>query len=273
MAGFPGMSAISLSDLFGPVWQPETVVAVAQVALLALALFAGLKICAYIIGRLVEKRFSRQSMMITRKVVTYAGSAAIVLIVLAQLGISLTGLLGAFGIAGVAIGFASQTSISNVISGLFLISEKSFELGDLIRVGDNTGVVLSIDLLSIKIRTLDNQFIRIPNETLIKSEVTTITRFPIRRMNFEFTVSYKTDLPALKQSLLEVVREIPQCLDEPEPLYVIKQFGLRGVDILLGVWFAREDFVVVKNTVHEKLLERFERDRVEVPVITVAPLL
>ncbi len=247
-------------------------VTIGRVALVVLVLFAALKVVAFLVGRLVERRFSRQSMMITRKIVTYLGSVVIVLVVLAQMGISLTGLLGAFGIAGVAIGFAAQTSVSNIISGVFLISEKSFELGDLVRVGDNTGVVLSIDLLSIKIRTLDNQFIRIPNETLIKSEVTTITRYPIRRMNFEFTVAYGTDLPALQQALLEVVERIPQCLDEPQPLYLIKQFGPRGVDILLGVWFAKEDFIEVKNGVHERIKERFEQDGIEVPVISVMPL-
>ena len=247
-------------------------VTIGRVALVVLVLFAALKVVAYLVGRLVERRFSRQSMMITRKIVTYLGSVVIVLVVLAQMGISLTGLLGAFGIAGVAIGFAAQTSVSNIISGVFLISEKSFELGDLVRVGDNTGVVLSIDLLSIKIRTLDNQFIRIPNETLIKSEVTTITRYPIRRMNFEFTVAYGTDLPALQQALLEVVERIPQCLDEPQPLYLIKQFGPRGVDILLGVWFAKEDFIEVKNGVHERIKERFEQDGIEVPVVSVMPL-
>ena len=266
------MSGITVREVLAPVLQPGVAVTIGRGVLVILVLFAALKVVAFIVGRLVERRFSRQSMMITRKIVTYLGSVLIVLVVLAQLGISLTGLLGAFGIAGVAIGFAAQTSVSNIISGVFLISEKSFELGDLVRVGENTGVVLSVDLLSIKIRTLDNQFIRIPNETLIKSEVTTITRFPIRRMNFEFTVAYNTNLPALQQSLYEVVESIPQCLDEPRPLYLIKQFGPRGVDILLGVWFAKEDFIEVKNRVHEGLKERFERDGIEVPVISVLPL-
>ncbi len=266
------MTEIGLRELVGPLLQPGVMLRAGQLALLAVALFAALKIIAFIIGRLVERRFSRQSMMITRKLVTYLGSVVILLIVLAQMGVTLTGLLGAFGIAGVAIGFAAQTSVSNIISGVFLISEKSFEHGDLVRVGDYTGIVLSIDLLSIKIRTLDNQFIRIPNETLIKSEVTTITRFPIRRMNVEFTVSYNTDLSALRQALLEVVRAIPRCLDDPEPLYLIKGFGPRGVDILLGVWFAKEDFVAVKNSVHEGIKARFERDGVEIPAITVLPL-
>ena len=76
--------------------------------------------------------------------------------------------------------FASQTSVSNIISGIFLISEQPFQVGDLIKVGETKGVVLSIDLLSIKLRTFDNQLVRIPNENLIKNELSNITRFPIR---------------------------------------------------------------------------------------------
>ena len=100
---------------------------------------------------------------------------------LREAGFKLSVLLGAAGILSVAVGFASQTSASNFISGLFLTLERPFSVGDVIRVGTTTGEVLSIDLLSVKLRTYDNLMVRIPNETLIKSEMTTLTRFPIRR--------------------------------------------------------------------------------------------
>ena len=114
--------------------------------------------------------------------------------VLGELGVKLTALLGAAGIVGIAVGFASQTSVSNIISGLFLISEKPFAIGDVLKVGGTTGIIQSIDLLSIKIRTFDNLFVRIPNEKILSSEVTNITRFPIRRMDIVFQVDYGQDL-------------------------------------------------------------------------------
>ncbi|TVQ39416.1 MAG: mechanosensitive ion channel family protein [Spirochaetaceae bacterium] len=187
--------------------------------------------------------------MILKKAITYSGVTIIWMIVLAQLGLNLAALLGAAGIAGIAVGFAAQTSISNVISGMFLISEKSFAVGDVIRVGGFSGVVLTIDLLSVKIRTFDNQYIRLPNETLIKSEVTNVTRFPIRRLNVEFVVRYGTDLPRLKEVLLGVARGNASCLDEPEPLFVVNNFGRLGVEMLFGIWFVKEDFLVVKNSI------------------------
>jgi small-conductance mechanosensitive channel len=131
----------------------------------------------------VGKKYSPQQGMVAAKVLLYPGLLLILISVLHQLQFSLAPLLGAAGIVGIAVGFASQTSVSNVISGFFLIAEKPFEVDDMIQVGDTVGRVLSIDTLSVKLRTFDNRFVRIPNETIVKSQVTTITRFPIRRLD------------------------------------------------------------------------------------------
>jgi len=103
-------------------------------------------------------------------------------------------LLGAAGILTVAPGFASQTSASNLVSGLFMIAEHPFGVGDTIRLGSIAGEVPSIDLLSVNLRTPDNLYVRIPNETMIKSEITNLTRFPIRRLDLEIGVAYKENL-------------------------------------------------------------------------------
>jgi small-conductance mechanosensitive channel len=134
-----------------------------------------------------------------------------------EMGFSLAVIMGAAGVLTVAIGFASQTTASNLISGLFLIGERSFEIGDIIKVGNTTGEVLSIDALSVKLRTFDNLFVRIPNETLIKSEVTTLSRFPIRRLDLQLGVAYKEDIEQVRKVLMAVADSNPLCLDEPSP--------------------------------------------------------
>src|SRR5690554_2408270 len=74
---------------------------------------------------------------------------------LREAGFSLDVVLGAAGILTVAIGFASQTSASNIISGLFVVMEKPFEIGDTIEVDATIGEVVAIDLLSVKLRTAE----------------------------------------------------------------------------------------------------------------------
>ncbi len=152
------------------------------------------RLLAVVSQRYIMKKSTLQRQMIVRKIISYTGFFLVLMAVLGELGVKLTALLGAAGIVGIAVGFASQTSVSNIISGLFLISEKPFAIGDVIRIGTTTGIIQSIDLLSIKIRTFDNLFVRIPNEKILSSEVTNITRFPIRRMDIVFQVDYGQDL-------------------------------------------------------------------------------
>lgn len=225
--------------------------------------YLGLKLFVFFLGRSVERRITAQSAMIVRKAVIYAGMTVLLLVVLAQFGISMAALLGAAGILGIGLGFAAQTSLSNIISGVFLISEKAFAVGDLITLGETTGFILSIDLLSVKLRTLDNRFVRVPNESIIKSEVVNITRFPIRRMDLDFTVAQGTDLAIVREIAVGVVGELPECLDEPEPLFLIQRVSPLGYEVRLGVWFPRDQFLAVRNGVLALLLRKLEEGGIE----------
>lgn len=182
-----------------------------------------------------------------------------------ELGFDLSVLLGAAGILTVAIGFASQTSASNLISGLFLVAERPFSVGDNIRVGTTVGEVLSIDLLSVKLRTFDNLFVRIPNESLIKSEVTTLTRFPIRRIDLLIGVAYKEDLNNVRAVLDEIADKNPLCLEEPKPRYFFQGFGESSLDIQYSVWGTRENYIELKNSIYLDIKIAFDEHGIEIP--------
>jgi len=224
-----------------------------------------------VLTRMLKQRFSPHHLLLAQKSVLYVGIVLVVCTVLIHLQVNLTAVLGAAGIATVAIGFAAQTSLSNLISGLFLIGERPFEVGDLIVVGSTRGIVLSIDLLSVKLRTLDNLFVRMPNETLIKAEVTTVTRFPIRRMDINIGVAYKEDVATVARVLKEVADANPNSLNEPEPLVLFKDFGSSSLDFLLGVWFEKSKFLSLKNSIMREIKERFDQEGIEIafPHLTV----
>ena len=106
--------------------------------------------------------------------VFYGSFGLLTVSILQDLG--LTSLLGAAGIIGIATGFAAQTGLSNIISGIFLLVEDIFEINDVIMFGDKiTGKVESINLFSVKLRTADNKLVRIPNEALLKNPVTNLS--------------------------------------------------------------------------------------------------
>lgn len=220
---------------------------------------------AYLVKKLLPKNLSKQRQMIISRVIHYTGYITLAAVIIAELNIPVTPLFGTAGVIGLVIGVASQTSIGNIVSGFFLVSEKSFEIGDVIKIGDKSGVVYSIDLLSIKLRTFDGLLLRIPNQTVISSEVTNVTKFPIRRLDFNIGVAYKEDLKKVKELLEQIVRQNPLCLDEPEPLIVFKEFGNSSIDILLGVWFEKTNYLAVKNSVFQDIKETFDREGIEIP--------
>jgi small-conductance mechanosensitive channel len=217
------------------------------------------------VKKLLPKKLSQQRKMIINRFVSYSAITMLFMVIVSELNINLAAIFGAAGVIGIIIGVASQTSIGNIVSGFFLVSEKSFEIGDLIRIGDKTGTVYSIDLLSIKIKTLDNLLLRIPNQTVISSEVINVTKFPIRRMDIDISVAYKEDLGRVMEVINGVVKRNPLCLDEPDPLITFKAFGDNGIQILLGVWFEKANFLKVKNSLFIDIKSTFEAEGIEIP--------
>lgn len=232
-----------------------------------------LLLVGYILARLVSttapKLFRRQltthHAMLLRRGLFYLILGLFLVSALRELGFNLGVLLGAAGVLTVAIGFASQTSASNLISGLFLLAERPFAVGDVVKVGNTTGEVLSIDLLSMKLRTFDNLYVRIPNETLIKSEVTNLTRFPIRRLDLQLGVAYKEDIAKVRETLSGVADANPLCLEEPAPLFIFQGFGDSALNMQFSVWAKRENFLELRNTIHQEIKAAFDASGIEIP--------
>ncbi|MES2855753.1 MAG: mechanosensitive ion channel family protein, partial [Bdellovibrionota bacterium] len=162
------------------------------------------------IARKAESAVSRLSQLDFQQRILFSRFAKYGIFMLAaaaalnQLGFDLKVILGAAGVLTVAIGFAAQTSASNLISGIFLMVERPFVVGDAIKVADLSGTVVSVDLLSSKIRTFDNLMVRIPNETLVKSNITNFSYFPIRRADISVGVSYSSIIERVEEILRDV---------------------------------------------------------------------
>ena len=243
----------------------ETLDTVLRIGMILVVGFIIIGILTTVVKKLLPAKFSMQRKMLINRFVKYTSVVILFLIVISEVDIDLTAIFGAAGVIGIVIGVASQTSIGNIVSGFFLVSEKPFELGDLIRIGDKTGTVYSIDLLSIKLKTLDNLLLRIPNQTVISTEVINVTKFPIRRLDIDLSVAYKEDLERVVEVIKRVVKRNPFCLDEPEPLVVFKDFGDSGINILLGVWFERANFLKVKNSLFIEIKSTFDTEGIEIP--------
>lgn len=224
---------------------------------------------ARFVGRTVRRvataRASAQHGLIAGRLTTYGLAVLVTLEALHQGGFDLKVLLGAAGVLTLALGFAAQTSTSNLISGLFLMAERPFVLGDTIELGTTFGEVASIDLLSVKIRTFDNRWVRIPNESMLKQEIVNHTRFPIRRVDVDLQLAYDED-PERVMKILEAVADADEeCLDEPRPTFFVLGFGESALRIRFTAWAATPNFIGFKNRFQVAIRAAFERESIRFP--------
>jgi small-conductance mechanosensitive channel len=151
------------------------------------------------------------------------------------------------GLVSVAVGFASQTSLSNLIGGLFLAADEPFKVGDYVKVGEHEGMVLSVDPLSTKLRTVQNVFVRIPNETLLKAVIHNFSRYTVRRLDVAVHVPLETPIDALQAALLDAARKCEVVLVEPAPFVQIEALGEVTMRAQLRVWIGEADVLGARS--------------------------
>lgn len=227
----------------------------------------------WIVYRLIirgVKRVKSEKMTVNRqqmimRTVKYAYWILVLMYVLSLFGVKLSAIWGAAGIAGVAIGFAAQTSVSNLISGLFVITEGSLKVGDFIIVDGVSGVVDEIKLISIRIHTLDNQMIRIPNSKIIDSSMTNNSYHSKRRMTLNVSVAYDTDMPKALEALEKAPGLCDKVLTDPAPAVWYDGFGASGINMTVAYWFNSADLVAAKNQMYCAMKKVFDDAGIEIP--------
>lgn len=210
---------------------------VAVVTLIFLVGWLVARLVSRSLERVASRNFDMHRTMLIRRVSFYLILGLTIVTGLNEAGINLSVVVGAAGVASVAIGFASQTSMSNLISGIFIVIEKPFMVGDTIRIGMTSGEVHFMGILSTILKTPDNIMVRIPNENLMKSEIFNTTRFSTRRFDLTLNLVNSVDLTRLKEVLKETASTSPHLLHEPAPAVSFKEFGAQGnVQVVLSAW-------------------------------------
>jgi len=222
-----------------------------------------------------SRRFSQHAGVLSGNVIFYGGLIFIIITILHECGFNVTALLGAAGLFGIAIGFASQTSFSNMISGFFLVLERPFSIGDTIASGDIVGIVESIGLLSVSIRTLDNTLARLPNEVVLKQYMTNLTYYPTKRIDCIMSVPYGVDGDATKQQIRDIITKNIFFLSDPAPIIMMQKIGQHDYDteirqfFTIRVWVVRSDFSSAPAILMQQLKEEFEKNKQVITIIQV----
>jgi small conductance mechanosensitive channel len=209
------------------------------------------------ISKLAEKLISGT----VEKVIMVIGFA----IALTTLEIDITPLIAAIGATGLVVGLALQGTLSNFASGLLILINRPFDVGDFVNAGGVTGKIDQMNLVSTRFRTADNQTIYVPNNSIWNNVITNITANDQRRVDLEFGIGYADDFEQAEQIILDVVLAHPLVLQDPPPQVITHSLGQSSVDIVCRPWAKTSDWWQVKTDVTRQVKRRFDRAGISIP--------
>ena len=190
------------------------------------------------------------------------------LIVLPILEFRISGFLVAGGILGIIIGFASQSIVTNFISGFFLTFERPFRVDDVVKLGgeDGTlGVVEDIKIISTTMRTFEGVYVRVPNEKVFTGNIINYLENVARRFEYDVGIRYKDDADEAMEIIKELIEEHPMALKNPEPQVFVESLGSSAVELKVRVWAPSTEWFPLRMELLWKIKKELEENDILVP--------
>lgn len=197
----------------------------------------------------------------------YLGVGIAVIVGVSAAGINLSNLALVASALSVGIGFGLQNVVSNFVSGLILLVERPFKVGDYVVTGTTEGIVKRISVRATEIETFRKQTIIVPNSDLINAPVGNWThKNSTQRSEIPVSVAYGTDPKRVTAILHEIAAEVPEILRNPEPHVDFAAFGASSLDFELRFHLADfSDGIRIRHGVRCAILERFAAEGIEIP--------
>ncbi len=180
--------------------------------------------------------FDATLIQVINELIKYTIYAFAVTIILNEIGIDITAIAVSLGIVGVAVGFAARDTISNFISGLFVLGDKSFKVGDIIEISNQKGKVLIMGFRVTKLVTPDNNIITIPNSNFSKNVHINHTPLEEKRVDLDVNIPYSVKVEDISKSFEELTSRFKWALDEPKANVIINELSDTGIKATLSVW-------------------------------------
>jgi len=223
------------------------------------------KIARLYIRRILKDKIPGETLIAVEKLFYYGIITIAFIVALPYIGISLGGLLMAGGLLGIVLGFASQTVVANLISGMFLLGEKPMKIGDEIGVEGVDGVVEDIRVISTTIRTYDGIKVRIPNEKVFNARIKNYSEHPVRRFEYVVGIRYADDAERAIEIIKQIAEEHPLILKEPSPLIFVEELADSSVNIRVKLWAPSAAWYGVKMELLWKIKVELEKAGIEIP--------
>jgi len=210
---------------------------------------------------------SNNASHLVQRIIYYAIIIIATLAALSYLGIDFTGVMLAGGILGIIIGFATQSVVANLISGVFLQIDKPASIGDPVCIIDSNlyGVILEINIFSTIIRTFDGVNLRIPNEKIFTAKIYNFSKHVARRANIIVGIAYKEDMSKAIDLINNTLYKNSLILAEPEPLIFVDELADSSVNLSVRAWTPTPVWFTVRMQIVEQVKTALDEAGIEIP--------
>lgn len=206
----------------------------------SLGVFLGSILLAVVLRRLLVRTVSRQANQHLGQVLGRILTVIIIgfglIYALDLVGVRIGPLVGALGIGGVALAFAAQDVLANLIAGVLIGIRRPIKFGEQIGTGEYEGTVEDVNLRTVEIRTYDGNTVLIPNQEVLRNPIINYTRTPYRRTELIVGVAYATDLRRAQQVLVEAAAGAAEVRAAPPPEAWVFQFGESSINFAVRYW-------------------------------------
>lgn len=189
----------------------------------------------------------------------------VVIAAIGTLGFNIASIITALGAATVAIGLALQDCLKNVASGIMILINKPFKVGDYLEANGLQGTVKRIDISSTHLLTPDNKEVIMPNSGLSASNIVNYSSQENRRVDFSFSVSYNSDIDSVKKIINGVIDKNKLILSEPERFIAVGEHADSSVEFVVRVWCKTENYWDVYFYMQENIKKAFDENKIEIP--------
>lgn len=189
----------------------------------------------------------------------------VLLTALDQLGVDTTSMIAALGAAGLAIGLALQSSLSNLASGFLLVTLRPFKKGDYVEAAGTSGSVDQITMLQTRLVTPDNRKVTVPNSSVMSNTITNYSALPTRRLDLVVGVSYDDDIRQVKAVLEELVAGDERIMKEPSHLIAVSELADSSVNFNFRMWCQASDYWALKWDMTERIKLTFDERGISIP--------
>ena len=215
--------------------------------------------------RFLREKVQREFLEIVIKVAYYGIIVLAFIIALPMLGFQLSGLLVAGGVIGIAIGFASQNIVANLLSGIFLMFERPIKIGNGVNIDGTTGIVEDIRMMSTTLRSYDGLYIRLPNQHVFTSKITNFVSNVARRVDYDIGIRYSDDADKAVTLIKAFLDAQPMVLKNPAPLVFVSELGDSAVMIAIRCWAPVSEWFGVKTELLWEIKKLLEAEGLEIP--------